>query len=263
MKLKLQILSAAIIVLAIYIPTARAQANLTFSGGNNTPLTTTLQGAVTYTLTAPCRVPFPIFQNTGSLFTSNTMLIAAGTMTYSINGGTARGFSSFASGLSLADISQNDIFIGFPNSNADPTLPVGTIFVLNPGTLTTTTNVAPASPTGGSFTTFLICASTNVGTRTSSNGTAIVTAAAVSVSGRVLTNTNRGLMNAVVYLTDQAGNTRAARTNPFGYYQFNDIPSGQTVIMSVVSKRYQFAPQVLNVSEDIQNFDFTVPAFLR
>lgn len=82
------------------------------------------------------------------------------------------------------------------------------------------------------------------------------TAASVSISGRVLTSTNRGLMNAVVYLTDEQGNTHTARTNPFGYYRFEDISVGQTVIVTVVSKRYQFAPQVVNVVEDIGDLNF-------
>ena len=82
------------------------------------------------------------------------------------------------------------------------------------------------------------------------------TAASVSISGRVLASRKRGLANAIVYLTDSEGNARAFRTNPFGYYHFEDIPAGQTVIVTVVSKRFQFSPQVLNISEEVTELNF-------
>jgi hypothetical protein len=85
---------------------------------------------------------------------------------------------------------------------------------------------------------------------------AATTAASVSISGRVLINTNRGLANAVVYLTDAEGKTHAARTNSFGYYRFQDVQAGQTVTVTVISKRYQFAPQVLNLNEEMHGVNF-------
>jgi len=83
------------------------------------------------------------------------------------------------------------------------------------------------------------------------------TAAGVSVSGRVLTNDGRGLPQAIVQITLQNGNTRIARTNSFGYYQFEDIEVGQTLIITVNSKRYQFTPQVISINDSITNLDFT------
>ncbi len=82
------------------------------------------------------------------------------------------------------------------------------------------------------------------------------TAASVSISGRVRTPIGRGLSNATVSLTDTSGTTRMARTNSFGYFRFNEIEAGQTVIVSVRSKRYQFEPRVLTVSEDLNDLDF-------
>ena len=81
------------------------------------------------------------------------------------------------------------------------------------------------------------------------------TAASVTLGGRVLVG-RRGLSNATVYLTDQTGTIRAARTNPFGYYRFSEVPSGSTCILTVVSKRYSFAPQVVNISGDVDNLNF-------
>lgn len=82
------------------------------------------------------------------------------------------------------------------------------------------------------------------------------TAAAVSVSGRVLTPDGRGLINAFVNLTDSSGSTRSARTTAFGYYRFDEVAAGQTYILNVSSKRYQFTAQVLSVTEDLENLDF-------
>ena len=83
------------------------------------------------------------------------------------------------------------------------------------------------------------------------------TAAQVSVSGRVLTPIGRGLTNAVVLVTDIGGNTRAARTTTFGYFQFEEVEAGQTYIFRVHSKRYRFAPQVITITEDFDGLYFT------
>ncbi len=82
------------------------------------------------------------------------------------------------------------------------------------------------------------------------------TAASVRISGRVFVGGGRGLRNATVTLTDQNGNTRKARTGSFGYYSFDGVVAGQTVIMTVISKQYQFASQSVNLVEDLANFDF-------
>jgi len=82
------------------------------------------------------------------------------------------------------------------------------------------------------------------------------TAAMVSISGRVHTVDGAGLRNAVVTLVDASGVTRNARTSSFGYYRFDDIEAGQTVILNVRSKLYQFAPQVVSVTDNIAGLDF-------
>jgi hypothetical protein len=45
-------------------------------------------------------------------------------------------------------------------------------------------------------------------------------------------------------------------TNSFGYYRFDDIAAGQSIIISVTSKRFQFAAQVFNVTEEINELNF-------
>ena len=64
-------------------------------------------------------------------------------------------------------------------------------------------------------------------------------------------------MNATVILTDSNGNTRATRTGSFGYYRFDEVEAGQTYIFNVSSRRYSFAPQVVTVTEDLTELNFT------
>ena len=87
-------------------------------------------------------------------------------------------------------------------------------------------------------------------------GNLAVLAANASISGRVLDANGGGVRNAVVVLTDSNGGTRTTRSSSFGYYSFEDVPSGQTYIVSVASKRYQFAPRTITLNDDIADFDF-------
>lgn len=84
------------------------------------------------------------------------------------------------------------------------------------------------------------------------------TAAMVALSGRVLTAKTRGISKARVTLTDANGEARSILTNPFGNFRFDDVEAGQTYIISVKSKRYQFAneTQVVFVSDEITGLDF-------
>lgn len=82
------------------------------------------------------------------------------------------------------------------------------------------------------------------------------TAASVTVGGRVTTPDGRGLRGARVELTDSNGNTRTAMTTTFGYYRFYDVEAGETYVVSVSSKKYKFAPQVISVTEDLTELNF-------
>ena len=83
------------------------------------------------------------------------------------------------------------------------------------------------------------------------------TASPSSVSGRVLTQSGRGVSKAFVYLTDSAGKTQSALTNPFGYFRFKEVQAGETYILSVSSKRYSFTPQTLSVISEFNELNFT------
>lgn len=83
-----------------------------------------------------------------------------------------------------------------------------------------------------------------------------LTAASVSIGGRI-TDGRNGVANAIVYLTDAQGNTQMTRTTSFGYYRFDDIEAGQTVVLQVSARRYSFAPQLVAVNEVLTNVNFT------
>jgi hypothetical protein len=81
------------------------------------------------------------------------------------------------------------------------------------------------------------------------------TAAHVGLSGRLSTSDGRGLMNATVILTDFQGRPRITTTSSFGYFHFDDIEIGQTYLLSVSSKRYQFSPRVIAIFDEIADVE--------
>lgn len=83
------------------------------------------------------------------------------------------------------------------------------------------------------------------------------TAAPVSISGRVMTPTGAGLFNAILYLQTQDGETLATRSGSFGYYMFDGIAAGQTVFISVESKRYTYSPRTIRLADVVTDLDFT------
>ncbi len=79
----------------------------------------------------------------------------------------------------------------------------------------------------------------------------------VSISGRVTNEGGRGLGGVFVSLTDSGGNTRISLTNPFGYYGFSNVLTGQTYTIGASAKRYNFpAPTMVTVNDNITNLDF-------
>ena len=83
------------------------------------------------------------------------------------------------------------------------------------------------------------------------------TAAAVSISGRVITPWELGLTNAFVTLTDMQGNSKTVLTGKFGSFRFTNVTAGETYILNVSSKRYTYVPQVITVTEDLTELIFT------
>jgi len=84
-------------------------------------------------------------------------------------------------------------------------------------------------------------------------------AAGVSVGGRVTTADGRGIRNVNVSMTDQSGNIRRTLTSSLGYYSFDEIEAGQTLVVSIAAKRYAFTnpTRVVNVQEELVEVNFT------
>lgn len=83
------------------------------------------------------------------------------------------------------------------------------------------------------------------------------TAASGTIQGRVLSSEGRSISRAIVSITGSNGEILTARTNPFGYFRFNEIPFGETYIVQVNSKQYIFAPQVVAFNKDIKELTLT------
>jgi uncharacterized delta-60 repeat protein len=81
-------------------------------------------------------------------------------------------------------------------------------------------------------------------------------AVAVGISGRVTRSDGRPVINAVLTTQDGEGTIRTARSNPFGYYRFLNIPTGQTYTISVRSKSFVFTDRSVFVGDEIVGFDF-------
>lgn len=78
----------------------------------------------------------------------------------------------------------------------------------------------------------------------------------VTVFGRTTTPEGQPIRGITVGLTNQAGETRWAITSNFGYYQFDNIPTGQTYTLFVRgSKRYTFETRTFGLSDAIDNLD--------
>lgn len=84
----------------------------------------------------------------------------------------------------------------------------------------------------------------------------VPSAAAITISGRVLTPKGRGLANARVMLTESSGNILSVRTNNFGYFRFEEATAGESVVISVKSKLYTYAPQFLSLNEEVNELNF-------
>lgn len=81
-------------------------------------------------------------------------------------------------------------------------------------------------------------------------------AAQATVSGRVMNSSGRGLSRVRIAVTNQQGETRFATSNQFGYYRIDDLNAGETYIFELKIKSYLFSPQVLTISESLDNLNF-------
>jgi hypothetical protein len=83
------------------------------------------------------------------------------------------------------------------------------------------------------------------------------TSAPVAVGGRVMRDSGAGLSGALVYLADNNGNTRSAKTNPFGYFRFDNVLTGETYMITIRAKAYRYEPRVITVDDELTDLVFT------
>ena len=146
------------------------------------------------------------------------------------------------------------------------------VFAQSGGTYTITQSVVASgggASTGGTFGLTGTSGQALAGTNSSGGGFGVTggfwqqgfapSAAMVAVSGRILTANGNGIRNVIITLTDPSGSTRRNISTSFGYFCFDDVESGQTYILSVQSKRYQFADatQIISVADEIADLVFT------
>jgi hypothetical protein len=91
-------------------------------------------------------------------------------------------------------------------------------------------------------------------------GAAVPTAAMVNVGGRITTaNGIQGLPRVMVTITGGSLPQPVMRmTNPFGYYNFEDLQAGQTYVITVGSKQYTFSvpSRIITPDDNVTNVDF-------
>ena len=150
--------------------------------------------------------------------------------------------------------SYDDVkFPNFTYSVTSGTLPPGLTLTKTASFIAATQTVAlTGTPTQNGTYNFTVTSSDGTNTNATDYSLLIQnpTAADVTVSGRVLTTTGRGLTNATVLLTDSDNVTRYAQTNLSGRFNFVGVPAGATYILSVNSKRYEFKRQAIQLNSD-------------
>jgi len=84
------------------------------------------------------------------------------------------------------------------------------------------------------------------------------TAAGVEVAGRVLTSVGgRGLRGAVIILRDESGTEIRTTTGAMGNFRFAEVEPGHTYVVTISNRRFQFAPQVLTINDNVTDLVFT------
>ena len=75
------------------------------------------------------------------------------------------------------------------------------------------------------------------------------------IRGRVTTPGGQGVRNAIVVLTNASGEQVTATTSSFGRFEFPGLAIGGSYTVTVQSKRYRFAPQIINVTQNLNDLE--------
>ena len=82
-------------------------------------------------------------------------------------------------------------------------------------------------------------------------GPCVLTAAKVSISGRVVTREGRGVRGVTVSVTDAEGRSFRAMSSSLGYFRIEGVPAGQGLVLNAYSRNYTFAPSLFDVMSDL------------
>ena len=188
--------------------------------------------------------PAPLGIGSGTRTNLLTVTFSPNLGTPDITGNTVNGSTAFSAGSGNNIVTFTSDFLNFSNTNARA-------FAFSFSSVNPSLSIGP----GGFLNSFTAAAT---GTFSSNPAPTVpgITAAAVSIGGRVLTPTGRGLRNAQVTLTEADGTTRTVLTGNAGSFRFNDVTIPQTVIVSVRSKSYRFTPQIISPDADFTGLDF-------
>ena len=88
-------------------------------------------------------------------------------------------------------------------------------------------------------------------------GSVEVAPALATVSGQVVSMESGPIRNAWVSISNMSGVVAQARTNSFGYFTLQNIPTGQSYTLEVSTKLYTFTPQNINVTGNITGLVIT------
>ncbi|NNE68207.1 MAG: carboxypeptidase regulatory-like domain-containing protein, partial [Pyrinomonadaceae bacterium] len=138
---------------------------------------------------------------------------------------------------------------------------IKTIDEINPGSYTLSSIVCNVVGSGGTPTPVRMGNAVNINLQPGDEVTCtfnndFLTAATVTVSGRVLDMKGRGLPRAFVTVMDASGNVRSAVTNHFGYYRVLEVEAGGGHVVSARHKIYRFPSRLINANDDVTGIDF-------
>lgn len=84
----------------------------------------------------------------------------------------------------------------------------------------------------------------------------VPSAAGARIGGRVFASYNKVVAGAVITLTNSQGQVRTVKTNGFGNFAFNDVPTGSVYVVNVSARQYKFIPQAVNLTDDLTGLSF-------
>jgi len=84
------------------------------------------------------------------------------------------------------------------------------------------------------------------------------TSAGVRVGGRVSDQSGRGIEGLLVTILDADGVGVVSRTNSFGFFLFDEVPAGQTYILSIGNKNGVIGSQMVAPTDDNFSVNFVL-----